>query len=731
MESNSYIQEIFDERKDFIIIATTGKARSKVSDVCKLLVSKHLPDNATQPADTSQFEDSEIREFKVVYRYLHHNWKPFIEINVTNVMLSYLLETDIEQLRQEESGLEDKSLYDLLKDALDGESDENIRNRLIEINKSLRYEQTDEYECETELLNICEEVLSEIKKSNQVESLHQMLKKNQYEKLDEREQLKYFCIYYGILPEINAYFEKLLRESGVYTQLFQNYGNNIRAYGKAVYTKECTIKAEHIFDMPERIKYFLKLLRRYESNMNKILDKDIKHRKLEKKETRVYVVINNLKNIFEAYYFRCRYSSFYLLSISCDEKKRQRNFNDNTTYLLTELKENLSLGKKVFRRVNKYLEENNLSEEDFFAEEKKYKDNEEQLKNIIFNEAEFLFMKQIYREKSGLRKECYKHNLANIILQDVTTCIENADIFLTRNLKEREYRCDYGLIRPLARMVALMMHPGLLTPTKIERCMQVAMTAKLNSGCLSRQVGAVVTDSRYNILSLGWNDTPCGVESCIRRNMYDLMRHHDETAYSEFELYDEYFRDYVNKISEIAGTDEMKRGLRGLPYAFCFKDIYQDIIHQRDQIYTKSLHAEERALAICGNERTKGGYLFTTSSPCELCAKKAKEGEIKKIYYIEQYPGISRTHILNAGLRESWAEYTPFVGAIGSAYIKLYTPIMPYKDEIKALGYAPVDFYHKAVQNKKSQNKMDSKNTLDNLTSKKYIGLQQEQQEMQ
>ena len=111
MESNSYIQEIFDERKDFIIIATTGKARSKVRDVCKLLVSKHLPDNATQPADTSQFEDSEIREFKVVYRYLHHNWKPFIEINVTNVMLSYLLEADIEKLMQEESGLEDKSLY--------------------------------------------------------------------------------------------------------------------------------------------------------------------------------------------------------------------------------------------------------------------------------------------------------------------------------------------------------------------------------------------------------------------------------------------------------------------------------------------------------------------------------------------------------------------------------------------------------------------------------------------
>lgn len=322
------------------------------------------------------------------------------------------------------------------------------------------------------------------------------------------------------------------------------------------------------------------------------------------------------------------------------------------------------------------------------------------------SEAEFLFLKQIYTEESALRKTCYRNNLENIILQDVTTCIENADIFLKRNLREKEYRCDYDLIRSLARIVALLMHPGIVTPTKIERCMQVAMTAKLNSGCLSRQVGAVVTDNQYNILSLGWNDSPCGAESCIRRNLYDLIRNHDLDAYSYYELYDEQFREYLGKISGKIEMDEVKTGLKGLPYAFCFKDIHQDMIHERDQIYTRSLHAEERAIAMCGRERTKGGYLFTTSSPCELCAKKAKEGGIKKIYYIEQYPGISQTHILNIGKKDEWAEYVLFVGAIGSAYTKLYTPIMPYKDELKALGYSPVDFYKKiSDDNKTNQEK--------------------------
>ncbi|RHK33578.1 hypothetical protein DW068_15540 [Anaerobutyricum hallii] len=52
-------------------------------------------------------------------------------------------------------------------------------------------------------------------------------------------------------------------------------------------------------------------------------------------------------------------------------------------------------------------------------------------------------------------------------MQDVTTCIENADIFLKRDLNEKEYSCDYGLIRSLARIVALLMHPGGMTTDDI------------------------------------------------------------------------------------------------------------------------------------------------------------------------------------------------------------------------------------------------------------------------
>lgn len=61
--------------------------------------------------------------------------------------------------------------------------------------------------------------------------------------------------------------------------------------------------------------------------------------------------------------------------------------------------------------------------------------------------------------------------------------------------------------------------------------------------------------------------------------------------------------------------------------------------------------------------------------------KKAYQLGIKEIYYIDPYPGISRKHILSFGKSEN-PKMIFFQGAIGNAYISLYAPRMPYKDEI-------------------------------------------------
>ena len=66
---------------------------------------------------------------------------------------------------------------------------------------------------------------------------------------------------------------------------------------------------------------------------------------------------------------------------------------------------------------------------------------------------------------------------------------------------------------------------------------------------------------------------------------------------------------------------------------------------------------------------------------------------------IEQYTGISHTHVIDVGDQSMRARYEFFVGAVGGAYVKLYTPIIPYKDELAAFDFSVVDVHKKIVKN--------------------------------
>ena len=686
------VEEILEQKRDFTIISLTGKIKSGTSDICELLTDEKFYDRVRKPADTSEIGMREVRERTICYRYLYHNWKPFVVIDVTSVILSFLLESSIDELKTKlinsESGKpigenEKDSMYYLIGKAInDVDFEKNVKQKLYSVIRTIKWgKNLEDDENMANIMSTCDQMLKENKETKKLikmwEEYRKMLENNNYFKIE------IFCFCFGILPAINDSLEKELREKNAFTSLYQDYGNNIRAYGRANVSSnvdsntEC--KAESIFCMPRRINKFIKILRHYVS-FECQQSADNKNSQNIKKSNSIYIVINNFKNIFEAFYFRCRYASFYLLAVTCNEEERKARFKSDFLYRKAELNENLSLGKSVYRRAEKYREDHNCQNESDWCRKQKG------LLAANFNDAERDFVTKLYSSGGSLRQKCYNDNRSDFILQDVVKCIEDADLFLKRNFNEEDCKCDYELIWALGRMVTLMMHPGLLTPTTVERCMQVAMTAKLNSGCLSRQVGAVVTDAEYNILSLGWNDSPCGTESCIRRNIFEAIQKHDKAAYSDFELHDDEFREYLSEVEKVI-DEERKTSMQGLPFAFCFKDIYQDIIHQRDQIYTRALHAEERAMAMCKNAKLIGGCLFTTSSPCELCAKKVKEMGIDKIYYIEQYKGISQPHIINVGKHR--AEYILFTGAIGLAYVKFYTPLIPYKDELKALGYEP------------------------------------------
>lgn len=270
------------------------------------------------------------------------------------------------------------------------------------------------------------------------------------------------------------------------------------------------------------------------------------------------------------------------------------------------------------------------------------------------------------------------------ISQNIQKCIEISDIHL--NNPDRQKFNNNELSSQLFWYASLILHPGLVTPTSIERGMQLAFSAKLNSGCISRQVGAVVTDKNYSIKAVGWNSTPEGQTPCLLKSASELLDGGKESVYSSYERTDEKLQNVMNCTYSAAITSEH---LKGRKISYCFKDIQNRIEGEKNQVHTRSLHAEENAflqIAKYGGEPVQGGFLFTTASPCELCSKKAYQLGINKVIYIDPYPEISKEHILSSGNLQP--ELILFRGAIGRAYHRLYQTLMAYKDELKMLtGY--------------------------------------------
>jgi dCMP deaminase len=354
-------------------------------------------------------------------------------------------------------------------------------------------------------------------------------------------------------------------------------------------------------------------------------------------DTPTRIIIDSLKNPFEIMFFKERYSAFYNLAVYPEKECRKRHL------------------KKKYK-----------------------KENYENITNI--DEIE-------YGDKNE-RTDFFKNN--------VHQCIQMSDLHLVYEKeakkkskkeagKEAEKKAEKEAYEDMKAKVvifySLMLHPGLITPTHQERCMQIAYTAKYNSGCISRQVGAVITDENYSIKSVGWNTTPEGQTPCLLRNAEELLnlKEVNKEIYSAYEKANEFKKQfkkyYANKTKNIE--------LEGLHCAYCFKAVQNSIIEGKNQVHTRSLHAEENAmlqLAKYGGQGIKGGYLFTTASPCELCAKKAYQLGIKKIYYIDTYKSISEEHVLDSGIHKPNLEQ--FRGAIGKSYHRFYEPFMPFKDEI-------------------------------------------------
>ncbi len=647
------VSKIYTQKNNFILIGLTGKTGSGCSTVTNILKNGYIDYKAVNEKDKyiQQKKDRVIKNF-ANQNFINKNFyiiKPstiimmlfifektifFNEIRYLTGLLNNLDENNQNQVHD----LKDKcqyilNLYNVFKffSPKENKFEDEDNNKFEEIlsnfdlkNKTILMTIINKKRTNYEY-NLSEENLNDL-----IKEVHALLGlEKDFIKLDNH--YEYYKLTEPTNQQLKDKFELKIEITNILLEkLAKNNSENFiklyEKYNSVIQTKreqgELSIQTLQIIGDLVRSQVDIFRLPTYINLMVKAL-----RAKSKIEKTSCYIAIDSLKNPFEIVFFKEKYSAYYTFSIHARDEVIYSRFN------------NLDVIKKIHKR-------------------------------------------EMYQSDTEKQKESLD-SIKDFNSQNIIECIQRSDVYLDNNLDKKDF-----LYKQVFKYLSLIVHPGLITPTKDETIMQLALNAKYNSGCISRQVGAVVLNKYDSVKSIGWNEVPEGQIPCNLRSHNELLNNSSLMDYSKYEKtklrLDDSFK-YIfteKKPNQYEESDE-----KGLHDAFCFKQVQNSKDGNKNQVYTRSLHAEENAflqLAKYGNSEILGGQLFTTASPCFLCAKKAYQLGIKRIVYIEAYPDISNEQIFDCGQNEITMVH--FRGAIGLAYQKLYEPLFSYKDELKAIN---------------------------------------------
>ena len=308
------------------------------------------------------------------------------------------------------------------------------------------------------------------------------------------EDLSVLFLQPGLFQTFAANLFELMKQRDYYAKNFfvHRLANTIRATGRSEATNdECKASTnDHVFAIVELINKIIKGF----------------HKNNPKAERRF--VIDSIRCSLETIYLRERYSAFYMIAIHNDGR------------------ENLLIKQKVA----------------------KFESNPEHLKDICKN------IEHLSHEES--KKDDFEKGI--LFAPDIERCVTESEIHVEyqhinklEDVKEPNDITTYSFFsygEQWMKFYALIMRPGLITPSRDERCMSIAYVAKFNSGCISRQVGCAIVDKENAVQSVGWNDPPAPQLPCNLRYVDELQRVHDSgfnkannesyRIYSKFELND-------------------------------------------------------------------------------------------------------------------------------------------------------------------------------------------------
>lgn len=203
-----------------------------------------------------------------------------------------------------------------------------------------------------------------------------------------------------------------------------------------------------------------------------------------------------------------------------------------------------------------------------------------------------------------------------------------------------------SLQRKLKRFVGLLHGENGISPTTQEYGMYAAYSAGLKSACLSRQVGASISDPSGKIVSTGCNDVPkssgglytaedgTSDRRCVHREEQVCFNDREKLSHKAD------MRLALESLTTVGNDGSVMRLIPDSRLdevlATVFKASHIDDLTE----FSRAVHAEMDAiisLARTGTAGIVGAKLFTTTFPCHSCARHIVAAGISKVYYIEPY----------------------------------------------------------------------------------------------
>jgi deoxycytidylate deaminase len=257
--------------------------------------------------------------------------------------------------------------------------------------------------------------------------------------------------------------------------------------------------------------------------------------------------------------------------------------------------------------------------------------------------------------------------------QTVRNTFPQADFFLKVDSKDSDQ-----ISGKVERLLNVITRVKITTPTSHESAMYMAASAGANSACLSRQVGACITDPKGLVLGLGWNEVPkfgggvYGDEDVARNNDQRCLKLEGGKCYNDFEK----TKIAGTIVSALVDSKIIDPNRREEATETVLKSKIKDLLE-----FSRAVHAELHAIINAAQQtgvQMKGGRLYCTTFPCHPCARHIIASGLADVYYIEPYSKSLATSLHGDAITEdesatSKVRLLPYEGVAPRRFHELYT----------------------------------------------------------